>query len=217
MDRQTIWWFVSILIFGFATYLFIAFKPVFTPSFSAFVFGFLAGSLSYIIGKTLQLTHKQLINVPVIFVNSVLLIPLPEEILFRFAIITLLFNNSFLGVFVSIIIWVILHVVYESLGSPVKVRYYWATQGLIDITLSGIIFATVYILSDFNLFAPWIAHTLHNFLVWFSIAFPAKASGVSIQQLMGKVATLRFSLINLFSRFAPKDNFIGIYLKLYRM
>lgn len=208
-NLQVLWWFTSILMFGLAAYLFVAYKPVFELSLSDFIFGVLVGSLSYFFGKLMQfLSHKQLMNIPMVFVNSVLLAPIAEEILFRFGVITLLFGNSLAGVLVSIVAWAILHLIYESISSPIK--YYRTYRGLVHILFSGTILAVVYIFSGFNLFAVWVAHALHNLLIWLSLVSPTPNALSTLS--MGKAASSRSSSTSL-SRHSPNTNLNSVLFK----
>ena len=195
--RQKIWWLASLLMLVAALYLFISFKPKLIFSLSDFIFGILAGAVSYFFGRLLQARkHKQLVNTRDIFINSVIVSPIAEEMLFRFGIIVFLFNSSLLGILTSIVTWAGLHLVYEIVCRT-PFRYYRTSSGFIDSLISGTTLAVIYIYSDFNLFVPWIAHALHNLLIWLSIASPIK--GASILQLKGRMAYPQFSSSFLFS------------------
>ncbi|MBI2076322.1 MAG: CPBP family intramembrane metalloprotease [Candidatus Aenigmarchaeota archaeon] len=171
---QTLWWLISLLMIALASYLFMIFKPGFVFDFSGFVLGILAGSFTYYSGRLLQARrNKQLVSLRGIFINSVVISPLAEEILFRFGVIVVLFNSSLLGILTSIATWVIIHLAYEIV-SETPFRYYRTAIGFADSVVSGIVLSVIYVYSGFNLFVPWIAHALHNLLIWISIAYPAK-------------------------------------------
>ena len=126
---------INILFFALVLYLIIIYKPPITPSINNFVVGILTGFGVFSVGKSLQLMKKQLIRLGYLIIESVFIVPFIEEIIFRFGIITLMFNNSLIGLLVSIFLWCIIHYFAETLIRPTK--YYKTKHSLVSETESN--------------------------------------------------------------------------------
>ena len=168
--KQMSLWILSIFLLILSTLIFAFYKPTFLISLNDLIVGLLAGMISYYVGVKLRTkSKKQFIRIWGIFVESVIIAPLPEEIIFRFALISLTFNDIIVGILISSLIWSLFHVISEFL-SDLPIRYYRTKLGFFDNYLSGVIFSTIYVFTGFNLFTPWVAHAFHNFLIWKDIA-----------------------------------------------
>lgn len=168
--KEIILWTLSIFILILTILLLILYKPIFLISFNDLVVGMMAGMISYYIGLKLRTKKKrQFIKIWGVFVESVIIAPLPEEIIFRFALISLVFKDILMGILISSLIWSLFHTISEFL-SGLPFEYYRTKLGFIDNYLSGIIFSIVYTFTGFNLFTPWVAHAFHNFLIWKDVA-----------------------------------------------
>lgn len=168
--KQIFLWGISISLLVLAVSIFIIYKPILSISLNDFIIGMIAGTISYYIGTALRAKmKKQFIRIWGVFVESVIIIPLPEEIVFRFVLITLIFNNNPFGILIGSLIWSLFHVISEFL-SGLPIRYYRTRLGFLDNFASGIVFSTVYFFTGLNIFTPWVAHAFHNFLIWRDIA-----------------------------------------------
>lgn len=168
--KQIFLWSMSIFLLILAVSIFIIYKPILFISLNDFIIGMIAGAISYYVGVALRPEmKKQFIRIWGVFVESVIIIPLPEEIIFRFVLITLVFNNNLFGILVASLIWGLFHVISETL-SGLPIRYYRTRLGFLDNFISGVVFSMVYLFTGFNIFTPWIAHAFHNFLIWRDIA-----------------------------------------------
>jgi hypothetical protein len=143
-------WCISISLLVLAVSIFVIYKPILTISLNSFIVGMITGTISYYIGVALRAKMK-------------------KQFVFRFALITLIFNNNLFGIFIASLIWSLFHIISETL-SELSIRYYRTGLGFLDNFISGMIFSIVYLFTGLNVFTPWIAHAFHNFLIWRDIA-----------------------------------------------
>ena len=161
---------MSVFLLIISISIFIIYKPFLSVSLNDFIVGMIGGTISYYVGVVLRTKRKkQFTRMWGLFVESVIITPMPEEVVFRFALITLIFYNHPIGILISSIIWGMFYVISESL-SGLPIRYYRTKKGFLDNFISGILFSTVYFFTGWNVFTSWVAHAFHNFLIWRDIA-----------------------------------------------
>lgn len=199
ITRQKIWWLISLFMFVSAILIFFSFKPSFLLTVDSFILGLMGGAFSYFIGLIVRsYLKRQSVKMWGTILESVIISPLIEEILFRYALLVLLLGFSIESIIIASIIWALFHFISE-IASGYPFKYYRTTSGFIDAVSSGLIFSLLFVASGFNLFVPWVSHAVHNLLVLSPI--PLRISSKSVLQLRGMVACCQsvFSTSFLFS------------------